>query len=191
MQRKYRSPKANYFRSDIFSRPHPSLLHMETRHEHTDLSPEEQQQRIAALERAFTDAEHRAQKHLHERNQLNDRNWDLQQENRRLEHDYESLRLQKGGFGFKTLLAVGTGSALIGLVLCYLFFRLKDHRAAAFSQFTREHQFRFEYALSHGQFDEVEAAIRASAERSEWQVIRPQVEFTKKIVEAAKRGCGK
>ncbi len=151
-------------------------------------SPEQQ---IAVLEKAFADAEHRAQKYQQERDRLNDQRWDLQQENRRLEQDYESLRLQKGGFGFKSLLAVAVASVFFGVICTWLFFRLKNDHAKAFGQFTRDHQFRFEYALSQGRFEEVEAAIRSNIDRPEVQAIRPEIEFTKKIVEAAKRGCGK
>jgi len=151
----------------------------------------EQQKRIAALERAFAEAEHRAQKHLQERDHWHEQHWEAHQEGRRLQHDYESLRLQKGGFGFKTLLAVGFSAALFGLVGCYLFFRLKNDPVKTFHRFTREHQFQFEYALSHGQFEEVENALRRSVEQPEFQAIRPHIEFNKKIVEAAKRGCGR
>ena len=150
---------------------------------------DEQQKRIAALERAFAEAEHRAQKHLQERDHWHSQHWEAHQENRRLQQDYESLRLQKGGFGFRMLLTVGFSAALFGLVSCYLFFRLKNDETKTFQHFTHEHQFRFEYALSHGQFEEVEAALRSSAEQPEFQAVRPEIEFTKKIVEAAKRGC--
>ena len=149
----------------------------------------EQQKRIAALERAFAEAEHRAQKHLQERDHWHSQHWDAHQENRHLKQDYESLRLQKGGFGFKMLLAVGFSAALFGLVSCYLFFRLKNDETKTFQRFTREHQFRFEYALSHGQFEEVEAALRSSAQQPEFQPVRTEIEFTQKVVEAAKRGC--
>lgn len=152
---------------------------------------EEQQKRIAALERAFAEAEHRAQKHLQERDHWHGQHWEAHQESRRLQHDYEALRLQKGGFGFKMLLAVGFLAALLGLVSCYVFFRFKSTDTKTFQHFTREHQFRFEYALSHGQFEEVEAALRNSAQHPEFHSIQPEIEFTKKIVEAAKRGCGK
>lgn len=149
----------------------------------------EQQKRIEALERAFAEAEHRAQKHLQERDHWHSQHWDAHQDNRQLQQDYESLRLQKGGFGFKMLLAVGFAGALFGLVSCYLFFRLKNDETKTFQHFTRQHQFQFEYALSHGQFEEVEATLRGSQSQPEFQAIQPEIEFTKKIVEAAKRGC--
>jgi len=152
--------------------------------------PEDVRQRIVALERAFADAEHRAQKYALERDAALSQSKSLQTEAQQLERDYALLRLQKGGFGFKTMLLTGFIGTLVGLVLCYLFFRPTDNDQEVFRQFREQNQFNLELAISQGEFARVDSVLKINLEHPQNQVIRPELEFTRKIAGAAWRRCG-
>ncbi len=155
--------------------------------------PEEQltecRARLAAVEKAFMEAENRAQKYAQEQRKWTE--WQHSQQNnfQRLQADYENLRVQKGGFGFKSLLACGTVSAFAGALLCFLFFRPTDQHVQAFEQFRREELFSIEYALSEGRFDEVEKSLHAQRDLPHYRPIHAEIEALRKLVTAAKRGC--
>lgn len=146
--------------------------------------------RIEALEKAFAGAEHKVQKYVQENELLHGQLKGLQEEFRHSQHDYESLRIQKGGFGFKTLMASGLAATLVGFIFCYLFFRPKDEHTETFRRFRQEHQFNIEYAIGQGQFELAENALKESLEKPENALIRPEIELNYKIVSAAKRRCG-
>jgi ATP-dependent Clp protease ATP-binding subunit ClpA len=146
----------------------------------------ESMQRIEALEKAFASAEHRAQKYAQENEILTKQQKALQTERQELQHDYESLRLQKGGFGFKTLLANGFAGAVTGFVLCYVLFRPKDNHAEVFEHFRREQQYNVEISVNKGQLEEADAVLKECLERPEYAVIKPEIAWTRKIVAAAK-----
>ncbi len=133
--------------------------------------------RIAALEHALGEA--------------TTQNQTLRTENHDLHRDYATLRLHKGGFGFKSLLFTGMMGTLVGLMLAaaYLFFRPKDAHVAAFEHFQYEHQFNIELAISQGNFDQAEHLLKESLEKPENQSIKPEIEFSRKIVGAARRRC--
>lgn len=152
---------------------------------------EEQRQRIAVLERAFAEAEHRAQKHLQERDHWHEQHWKAHQENRQLQQQYESLRVQKGGFGFTMLLLTGFAGTVLGLVACYVFMRLHNDQVRAFQRFRGEQQFQLEFDLSHGNFNGASSVLQRSAQHPDYQPILPEIEFVHKVVVAAKQGCGK
>ncbi len=153
--------------------------------------PEDIRIRIAALERAFTDAEHRAQKYALERDAAWQQSKSLQTEVQQLERDYASLRLQKGGFGFKTMLFTGFVGTVVGLILCYLFFRPKDDDQEVFRQFREQHQFNLELAISKGEFSQADSLLKISLDHPQYKVIHQELEFTRKITGAAWRRCGK
>ncbi len=151
----------------------------------------EQKKRIEALEMAFIELERKAAKYEEGWSAQFDQNKELREENHRLQHDYEILRIQKGGFGFKMLMLSGMAGFVTALVLCFVYVKLqpKDPQAVAFRQFQRENMFNYELAISKGQFEEVEKSLDQSLERPEYKAIEPQIIFTKEIVKAAKHRC--
>ncbi len=153
--------------------------------------PADAQQRVVALERAFADAEHRAQKYAQERDFALTQSKTLQQETHQLQRDYASLRLQKGGFGFKSLLFTGMVGTFLGLGVCYLFFRPTNVEQETFRQFREQHQFNLELAISKGEFAQVDSLLKISLQLPSYQPIRPELEFTRKIAGAAWRRCEK
>jgi hypothetical protein len=167
---------------------------METNPTYHDGSDKSLQLRLTALEKAFADVSRQAQKYTQDRDLLIDQNHELKQENHRLQQDYETLRLQKGGFGFKMLLFSGIGGFVSALILCYIyvsFIKAKPQHVLVFQQFSHENQFKIEYALSHAQYEEVESLLYTVKAHPEYQPIRPEIEFTQKLVAAAKRGYNK
>ncbi|MEI6410421.1 MAG: hypothetical protein WCR52_13620 [Bacteroidota bacterium] len=153
------------------------------------LPPEDLMQRIAALEKAFAAAEHKAQKYVRENELLATQKQELQKELHKIQGDYESLRLQKGGFGFKTILATGFVGTVVGIVVCYVLFKPKDQHVAAFERFRHETQFNIEYAISEGQFIQAEEVLKVSLEKPENELVKPEIQMMYKIVSAAKRKC--
>ena len=106
-----------------------------------------------------------------------------------LEKDYETLRIQKGGFGFKILWLSGFMGFLSGLVLCYLFFRPSSKHEEVFSNFQHSTQFHVEYAIGQGDFVKAEELLKSSSESKDYSIIEPEIEMMRKIVGAAKRKC--
>jgi len=106
-----------------------------------------------------------------------------------LEKDYETLRIQKGGFGFKILWLSGFMGFLSGLVLCYLFFRPSSKHEEVFSNFQLSTQFHVEYAIGQGDFVKAEELLKISSESKDYSIIEPEIEMMRKIVGAAKRKC--
>lgn len=145
--------------------------------------------RLAAVEKAFMEAENRAQKYVQEHKKLSELQHLHQNSFNRLQEDYESLRVQKGGFGFKMLLASGMAGTVAGAVLCFLFFRPTDRRARTMEHFRRDHLFSIEYALSEGRFDQVEKKLHDQGDLPQYQLIYPEIEMLRKVVTASKRGC--
>jgi hypothetical protein len=113
----------------------------------------------------------------------------LEDDTHQWQHDYERLRVQKGGFGFKALMLSGFAGFMFGALVCYAFFRPRDHDAAAFTAFREANQFQYELALSKGRFDDVEEALRVEAALPENAAIEPELEFARKLVLAASRGA--
>lgn len=162
-----------------------------TNNENTERLLAEQKKRIEALENAFAAVEQRAQKFENDWSVLFDQNRDLRNENHRLQQDYETLRIQKGGFGFKMLVFSGLGGFITALVLCFIYLKLKPKHpeVIAFRQFQQENLINFELAISKGQFDEVERTLDRSLERPEYRSIEPQIIFMREVVKAAKVRC--
>ena len=152
---------------------------------------EAHEKRVAELEKQMAEADRRAKSFEKDWSNLFDKNKTLREENQRMQHDYESLRLQKGGFGFRTLLASGLGGFVTALLLCFVYLKLKPKPdyVATFERFRRENLFNYELQLSNGEFDAVEAALKASEEKAENQLIKSEIIFSRKIVGASKRYC--
>ncbi len=149
---------------------------------------------VTALEAALADAELRAQKYAMEAETL--RRLQEQQaaaldkvgENaRRMQHDYEILRIQKGGFGFKMLLFSGFVGFVMGFVLHWLFFRPRNDHAETFADFRDANLFNYEVAISQGKLEQVEQALKADETKPENASIRPEIEFSRKLLGAAAR----
>jgi hypothetical protein len=153
----------------------------------SELTLQECQQRLRALETAFATAETKAQKYAREQEVLQLQLQSREKELHLIQADYESLRLQKGGFGFKAMLASGMAATLVGAMLCYLFFRPQSQHASTFEHFRRENQFQIEYAIGQGDFVKAEEYLKASIEKPEYQRIKPEIELVYKVISASKR----
>jgi hypothetical protein len=151
----------------------------------------EQKNRIEALEQAFTALEHRAKKYEDDWSALYDQNRDLREENHRLQHDYEKLRIQKGGFGFKMLLLSGLGGFITALLLSFVYLRLrpKSPEVVAFRQFQKENLFNYELAITQGRFEDVEKSLEISLQQPEYKPIESQISFIRDITRSFKTRC--
>ena len=108
---------------------------------------------------------------------------------RQLQQDYEILRVQKGGFGFKIMLFMSFGAFVSGLLLCLLFFRLREKPNEAFHKFAHTHQLNLERSIAEGNFEAAEKALKIEEENPDNAIIRPQLQFSRKIIEAARKKC--
>lgn len=151
----------------------------------------ELQSRISGLEQLLAETERKEKSFEQDWSKLFDQNKTLREENTRLQHNYETLRIQKGGFGFKTLLAIGIGGFFSALVLCFVYIKLKPkpEYATRFEQFRRENQFNFEYQLTRGDFESVDQSLARMEDGADYQLIKPEITFTRKVLGAAKRFC--
>jgi hypothetical protein len=109
----------------------------------------------------------------------------LQQEIQRWQDDYESLRLQKGGFGFKAILASGTLATVVGLLLGWFLFRPVSSTGIAFAEFRRQAGFPLEYALSQHQYSEANRIIKEQLQHNSNSGIKAELEFVADLVHAA------
>lgn len=150
-----------------------------------------QLQYVADLRQAAQAAEARGQRYEEAWSSLFDQNKSLREENHRLQHDYETLRIQKGGFGFKMLLFSGLGGFVTALVLCFVYIKLKpkDAHTTALHHFRRTHLFEYELALSHRKFDEVKMSLEKNIQHPDYQVIKPDLEMMRELIEAAEKGA--
>jgi hypothetical protein len=150
-----------------------------------------QEIRLQELQKMHQDAEKRARSFEADWSNLFDQNKLLREENQRIQQGYERLRIQKGGFGFKMLLASGMGGFFTALVLCFVYVKLKPKPdyVATFEQFRRENLFNYELKLSNGDFESVELSLEKCLHQPEFQAIKPEIMFSQKVVGAAKRFC--
>ena len=116
------------------------------------------EERIAGLEKSLQTAQESAQKYKQDLEKLRQQYADdlfterqqgkqLRDERFQMQHDYEQLRVQKGGFGMKMLTLSGFLGFLSGLLLCavyIIFLRPKPDHTAAFEQFRNAHLFNYE-----------------------------------------------
>jgi hypothetical protein len=159
--------------------------------ENTKLLTTAQEKRILELESVLQDTEKRARDFQSDWSNMFDQNKILREENHRIQHGYEVLRIQKGGFGFKMLLLSGLGGFVTALLLCFVYLKLKPKPdyVTTFDRFRRENLFDYELALSNGNFEAVEASLGRCKDKQEYQNIQPEIVFTQKVVGAAKRFC--
>ena len=162
-----------------------------TDHDKLEQMLEERAQQIEVLQKSLTEAENKAQKYEQEWSALYDRNKELLGEKHQLFQDYETLRLQKGGFGFKAMMISGCTGFLVALVLCFVYLKLKpkNPHVVAFRQFEREHLFNYELAISQGRFHDVERSMQQNMDRPEYRPIANEIEFAKNLVAAARNRC--
>ncbi len=149
------------------------------------------QQRIEELEQQVESTEKRARNYESDWSNLFDQNKTLREENHKIQYGYETLRIQKGGFGFRMLMLSGMGGFVTALLLCFVYVKLKPKPdyVATFDQFRRENLFDYELSLSKGNFDAVEASLIDCSKKPEFKHIQPEIYFTQKVVGAAKRYC--
>ena len=142
------------------------------------------------LEQLLAECQQRSQRYETAWSGLFDEQKSLREENQQLQHEYENLRIQKGGFGFKMLLLSGLGGFFTALILCFVYLKLKpkDPHTAALQHFKREHLFEFELALSKGQFQEVRNSIESAIHKPENQPIKTDLEILRELLEAAEKG---
>ncbi|MCS7036383.1 MAG: hypothetical protein NZM41_06930 [Saprospiraceae bacterium] len=118
----------------------------------------------------------------------------LREDRHRIQQDYERLRVQKGGFGLKMLLLSGFSGFMSALLLCAIyvwFLKPAPNYVADMTRFREAHQLTLERALSEGRFDEVEQALEKSIQEPQNSTIRPGLEFARKLLDDARRGCAK
>lgn len=153
--------------------------------------PDNEHPQITALRQALSDCENTAEKAKAEWSQIYDQHKVLREEQRQLQHDYEQLRLQKGGFGFKMLLMAGFMGTVMALAACFIYLKLKpkDPHTLAFEDFKHTHAIEYELAISKGHLDEVEQSLRQELENPENQVIKPEITFIRQLITTAKRSC--
>ncbi|MBL7828166.1 MAG: hypothetical protein JNJ57_16160 [Saprospiraceae bacterium] len=152
---------------------------------------EAQEQRILALEKQLTETEKKSKSYESDWSKLFDQAKTLREEKQMLQRQYEDLRIQKGGFGFKMLMFSGFAGFVSACILCFVYLKLKpkpDH-VVVFEKFKREQLFNFELQLSRGDFDGVEISLEKLGHTPEYAAIIPHIQFTEKVVGAAKRYC--
>lgn len=153
------------------------------------LTPE-QKKYLESLQNALAESEQRSLRFEEGWSNLFDQNKTLRAENQNIQHGYENLRIQKGGFGIKMLFLSGLGGFLTALLLCFLYLKLKpkDAHTIALQNFRRNHLFEYEYALSKKQFEEVKISLEKELHHPDNQSIKPEIEIIREIVEAAEKG---
>ncbi|HLP96119.1 MAG TPA: hypothetical protein VK168_18885 [Saprospiraceae bacterium] len=146
--------------------------------------------RITMLEQQLAECQQRSQRYESAWSELFDQQKTLREETLQLQHGYENLRIQKGGFGFKMLLFSGLGGFFTALVLCFLYLKIKpkDPHTSALQHFKREHLFEYELALSKGQFQEVKTSLESAMQKAENQPIKTDLEIIRELLEAAEKG---
>jgi hypothetical protein len=155
------------------------------------LSPA-QKKYLESLQEALSASEQRGRRFEEGWSNLFDQNKTLREENQLVQQGYENLRIQKGGFGFKMLLLSGLGGFITAMVLCFVYLKLKpkDPHTLALQNFRREHLFEYELALSKKEFDPVKSSLEQALKNTDNQVIKPEIEMMRELVEAAEKGCG-
>lgn len=145
---------------------------------------------VEALQKALAEVRQRSQRYEEDWSNLFDQNKTLREENHRIQHSYEDLRIQKGGFGFKMLMLSGLGGFVTALLLCFVYLKLKpkDPHITALHNFKREHLFDYELALSKKQYEPVKTSLEKEIKNPENQPIRTELEILREVVEAAERG---
>jgi hypothetical protein len=153
--------------------------------------PDNEHPEINALRQALSEARHAAEKAKSEWSSIYDQQKTLREENRVLQHDYEQLRLQKGGFGFKMLLLAGFMGTLVALAGCFVYLKLKpkDAHTLAFEHFQNKHLIEYQLAITNGQLDAVEQSLREEVENPDYRAIEPELTFVRQLITTTRHHC--
>jgi len=154
------------------------------------LTPE-QNKHFDALRQALAESEQRSKSFEEGWSNLFDQNKSLREENHQLQQDYQTLRIQKGGFGIKMLMFSGMGGFFTALLLCFVYLKIKpkDPHTTALHHFRRTHLFEYELALSKKQFDEVKISLKKELHNPDYQPIQTHLEIIRDLLESAEKGC--
>lgn len=161
---------------------------MQTNPEELRRMVEASSKQIETLEKSLAETEKRAKSYEEHWSKIYDQCREMREETQKLQYEYEQLRIQKGGFGFKMLLFSGFCGFLTAAVLCFAYVRLVrpvSGQEAAFAAFAKSHQFDYELQLSRGEFRAVEASLREKANDPAYKIIAPEIAFAEKMVGAA------
>jgi hypothetical protein len=145
---------------------------------------EAEEAKIAALQTELAQVKKESNTQI---NTLKENQNNLNETIMRSRNDYQSLRKQKGGFGFTSLALGATLGCLVGFGIHWMFFSKKEVQTVVFQKFKDENLFNMEYDISQGRFDNVEATLKTKLEAKEYKSIVPELELIKKIVGASKR----
>lgn len=153
--------------------------------------PDPEHPDVKALRQALADAQFAAEKAKSEWSTIYDQHKTLREEQRILLHDYEQLRLQKGGFGFKMLLLAGFLGTVVALMGCFVYLKLKpkDAHVQAFEHFQNKHLMEYQLAISNGQLESVEQSLRDELDNPDYREIKPELTFVRQMITTTRRHC--
>jgi hypothetical protein len=140
----------------------------------------------AAFEKRTKELNSVRQEHIAAINTFNHKTKALEAENQRWQADYESLRIQKGGFGFKALLGTGMAATVVGMVLGWVIFYQKEPNSVLFDQFNESAGFKLEYTISQRQYPAAERLISEFNHNKAFQPLQPEFDLLMRLVNAAR-----
>lgn len=141
-------------------------------------------QSVKVAQQNIRDVNAMRQEHVAYVNAFQQKTVTLEQEVHQWQHDYEQLRIQKGGFGFKTILASGIAATLVGMALGWLLFQQKDPNSVLFSQFSKAAGFNLEYHLSHQQYNEAQKIVTDYQNNKTYSPIQPELLLIGNLIKA-------
>ena len=77
---------------------------------------------------------------------------------------------------------------LLASLATFFFVKWTDGRKAALEAFRRDHLFKIEFALSHGEYEQAKEALRHSLQNPEYKLAHPQIQMLEEVVLAAEKG---
>lgn len=142
---------------------------------------------VSTLEQALRDAEIQSQKYARETETLQKQCDDLRAQVNKLERDYAALRIQKGGFGLRSLSLAVLGGLAAGLLLAWVYVKLRPRPdvEALFEEYRRTHLFAYELQLSRGEHEAVLRQLDRDAYLPEYAPIRAEIVFARKLLGAS------
>jgi hypothetical protein len=153
-----------------------------------NLTPEDLNLRLQALEAAFS-REITKNKGLQDKLNQITAAWQSERvSHNQVESAYQTLRIQKGGFGFKALSLSGFLGFCFGLSIG-LFFMLNaaQSREKRLIRFQREPLFEAELAIQDGDFNRAEQVLKFCRKEADFQKISTEIVLIEKVVTAAKK----
>lgn len=126
------------------------------------------------------------QEHEEAAKSLSSKSKALESEIHRWQHDYQQLRIQKGGFGFKALAAVSSATLLVGVAIGWLLFKQKQPDSVVFDKFNHAAGFSLEYHVAHKEYPAAERLISKFRHDPYYSTILPQLDLLLHLVQAAK-----